>query len=132
MEKNVTDSYSCKQSKHALSSFFAPSSVLFCPHTIFSSTPVFLCPTAKSSKISFFPTKFPSLSIPYVDLSNKLDKDSKLNSNKQKHYINNNLYIYYRSKEPKVDRYPRKQSVWACLATVAEDNTITSEIVLEN
>ena len=132
MEKNVTDSYSCKQDKHALSLFFVPSSILSYSYTIFSSTPVFLCSTAKSSKIPFFPTKSSFLSISHVDLSDKLGKDSKLNSNKQKHHINNNLYIYYRSKKPKVDRYPRKQPVWAYLATVAEDNTVTSEIVLEN
>ena len=128
MEKDATDSYSCKQDKYAPFSFFTSSSVLFFTsssvlfysQTAFFSAPVSLYPIIKPSKISFFFIKSSSLSTSCVDLSNKLDKNSKLNSNKWKHYIDNNLYLYCRSKEYKVDKYSKKQSIWAYLAIVTE------------
>ena len=120
MEKNATDSYSYKQDKHTLSSSFTPSSVPFYSQTVFFSASISLYSTTKPSKILSFSIKSSSLFTSCVDLSNKLDKNSKLNSNKWKHYIDNNLYLYYRSKEYKVDEYPKKQSIWVYLAIVTE------------
>ena len=76
--------------------------------------------------------KLPSPSTPHVDLSNKLGRDGKLNSNECKRRINNNLCLYYRSKDHKVDGCPRKQPVRARLTTLEEQETLLSENLLEN
>jgi len=52
--------------------------------------------------------KLPSLFTPRVNLSDKLDKDGKLSGNEHKYCINNNLCLYYGSKDHKVDRCPKK------------------------
>jgi len=54
MEKDATDSYSCKQDKYAPFSFFTSSSVLFYSQTAFFSASVSLYSIIKPSKISFF------------------------------------------------------------------------------
>jgi len=73
-----------------------------------------------------------SLFTPCVDLSDKLGRDSKLNDNECKRHIDNNLYLYYRSKDHKVDGCPRKQLVRARLTTLEEQETLLSKNLLEN
>jgi len=77
-------------------------------------------------------TKSPSPSTPHVDLFNKLGRDGKLNSNECKYYVNNNLCLYYRSKDHKIDRCPRKQPIRAQLTALEEQETPLSENLLEN
>jgi len=48
-------------------------------------------------------TKSPSPSTPHVNLSDKLGRDGKLNSNEYKYCIDNNLCLYCGSKDHKVD-----------------------------
>ena len=126
------DSYSCKQSKHALSLSSTLSSAPSYSQTTFFSILVFSCSTTKPSKTPSFSTKFPSLSTSHIDLSNKLGKDGKLNGNEQKHCINNNLCLYCRLKEHKVNGCLRKQSIQVHLAIVAKEDAIISETVSEN
>jgi len=87
-----------------------------------------LKPPRSSSSI----TKSPSLSTPCVDLSDKLGRDSKLNGNERKCCIDNNLCLYYGSKDHKVDGCPRKQLIRAQLTTLEEQETLLSENLLEN
>ena len=46
-----------------------------------------------------------------VDLSFKLASNSKLNSNKYKKYLKNNLCLYYGARDYKLDSYPKKQTM---------------------
>jgi len=69
---------------------------------------------------------------PRIDLSDKLGRDGKLNSNERKRYIDNNLCLYCGSKDHKVDGCPRKQPVRARLTTLEEQKTPLSENPLEN
>jgi len=86
----------------------------------------------KLTRQLFSIAKSPSLSTLHVDLSNKLGRDGKLNSNEHKHRIDNNLCLYYRSKDHKVDGYFRKQLVRAQLTALKEQETPLSENLLEN
>ena len=121
MEKEVADSHHQKQGKTAQYSAFSQNSALFhfqsstnLPQTATSQNS--LKPPRSSSSI----TKSLSPSTPRIDLLDKLGKDSKLNDNKHKHHINNSLCLYYRSKDHKVDGYPRKQPVRVQLTTLEE------------
>jgi len=114
IEKNAADSHDQKQGKMAQYSAFSQSFASSCPQSSTippQTTPSqsFLKPPRTSSSIA----KSPSLSTPHVDLSDKLGRDGKLNSNEHKHRINNNLCLYCRLKDHKVDKYPRKQLVRA-------------------
>jgi len=87
-----------------------------------------LKPPRSSSSI----TKSPSPSTLRVDLSNKLSKDGKLNSNECKCCINNNLCLYCRLKDHKIDGCPRKQLIRAQLTTLEEQEIPLSENLSEN
>ena len=76
--------------------------------------------------------KSPFPSTLHVDLSNKLGRDGKLNSNEHKRHIDNNLCLYCRLKDHKVDGCSRKQPVRARLTTLEEQETLLSENPLEN
>ena len=113
-EKEAADSYHQKQGRIAQYSASSQSSTLSCPQS--STTPPQTALSWSSQKLSRRPSsiiKSPSLSTPRVDLSNKLGRDGKLNGNERKCRINNNLCLYCRSKDHKVDGYPRKQPVRA-------------------
>jgi len=69
---------------------------------------------------------------PCVDLSNKLGRDGKLNGNECKHRINNNLCLYCRLKDHKVEGYPRKQLIRAQLTNLEEQKTSLSKNLSEN
>ena len=73
-----------------------------------------------------------SLSTLCVDLSDKLGREGKLNSNECKHRIDNNLCLYCGSKDHKVNGCPRKQLVRAQLTTLEEQETPLSENLSEN
>ena len=92
-------------------------------------------PSRSSQKPSRRPSsivKSPSPSTLRVDLSDKLGRDGKLNSNERKCRIDNNLCLYCGSKDHKVDRCPRKQLVRARLTTLEEQETPLSENLSEN
>ena len=76
--------------------------------------------------------KLPSPSTPRVDLSDKLGRDGKLNSNERKRRIDHNLCLYCGLKDHKVDGCPRKQLVRARLTTLEEQETPLSENPSEN
>jgi len=133
MEKNAADSHNRKQGRmaqfSASSQNFAssrPQSSTALPQTAPSQSS--LKPPRASSSIA----KSPSPSTPRVDLSNKLGRNGKLNGNERKRYIDNNLCLYCRLKNHKVDGYPRKQPVKAWLTTLEEQETPLSENLLEN
>jgi len=114
MEKKVADSHHWKQGKTAQYSTSSQNSTL--PYPQSSTNP----PQTVTSQNSLKPprslssiAKSLSLFTPHIDLSDKLDRDSKLNSNKHKYHINNNLCLYCKSKDYKVDGCPRKQPVRA-------------------
>ena len=86
----------------------------------------------KPSRQPSFITKSPSPSTPCVDLSDKLGRDSKLNSNKHKRCINNNLCLYCGSKDHKIDECSRKQLVRARLTTLEKQETPLSENLSAN
>jgi len=110
-EKEAADSYHQKQEKiaqYSASSSSTPShpqSTTNLPQTILSRN------SLKSPRSSSSIIKSRSLSTLCVDLSDKLGRDGKLNSNEHKHHINNNLCLYYGSKDHKVDGCPRKQLI---------------------
>jgi len=113
-EKEVADSYHQKQEKMAQYSTSLQSSTPSRPQL--STNPPQTVPSQNSlkpSRPSSSIAKSPFPSTLYVDLSNKLDRDSKLNDNERKHRINNNLCLYCGSKDHKVDRCPRKQPIRA-------------------
>ena len=113
-EKEAADSYHRKQSRMAQYSASSQSSALSCLQS--STTLPQTTPSQSSLKPSRQPSsivKSPSLSTPRIDLSDKLGRDGKLNSNEHKRHINNNLCLYCRSKNHKVDGCPRKQLVRA-------------------
>jgi len=99
-EKKAADSYNQKQGKIAQYSTSSQSSALSrsqsstnLPQTVPSRN------SLKPPRPPFSIAKLPSLSTPCVDLSDKLGRDSKLNSNEHKHYIDNNLCLYCRLKD---------------------------------
>ena len=105
-----------------------------CPLQLFTNLPQTV-PSQNSLKpprLLFSIAKLLSLSTLYVDLSKKLGRDSKLNSNEHKHHINNNLCLYCRSKDHKVDGCPRKQLIRAQLTTLEEQETPLFENLSEN
>jgi len=132
-EKDAADSHNQRQGK---TTQYAASSQNSVPsHSQSSTAPPQTAPSQNSQKpprASSFIAKLPSPSTPCVDLSDKLDRDRKLNGNKRKRRINNNLCLYYGSKEHKVDRCPRKQPVRTQLTTLEEQETSLSENLLEN
>ena len=131
--EEAADSYHQKQSRMAQYSASLQSSAPSCPQS-FTTLPQ-TAPSWNSLKPfrqPFSIAKLPSLSTPYVDLSNKLGRDGKLNGNERKRRINNNLCLYCRSKDHKVDGCPRKQPVRARLTTLEEQKTLLSENLLEN
>ena len=132
-EKKATDSHHQKQRKitqysASLQSSAPPRSQSYTtpPQTTISQSS--LKPPRTSPSIA----KLPSPSIPCVDLSDKLGRDGKLNSNECKCRIDNNLYLYCGSKDHKVDGCPRKQPVRARLTTLEEQETPLSENLSEN
>jgi len=132
-KKEAADSHHRKQDRMAQYSASSQSSALSCPQS--SMTPPQTAPSRNSLKPSKRPSsiaKSPSPSTPHVDLSNKLGRDSKLNSNERKRRIDNNLCLYCRSRDHKVDRCPRKQTVRAWLTTLENQETPLSENLLEN
>ena len=99
-EKEVADSYNQKQGKMAQYSTSSQSSAL--SHPQLSTNPSQTVPSQNSLKpprLPFSIAKLPSLSTLCVDLSDKLGRDSKLNSNECKYYIDNNLCLYCRLKD---------------------------------
>jgi len=133
MEKEAADSHHRKQGRMAQFSASLQSSAPSHPQS--STTPPQTAPSQSSQKSSRQPSsivKSPSLSTPRVDLSDKLDRDGKLNSNKHKRRIDNNLCLYCGSKDHKVDGCPRKQLVRARLTTLEEQETPLSENLSEN
>jgi len=133
MEKEAADSHHRKQGKMTQYSASSQSSTL--PRSQSSTTPpqiVLSRSSLKPPRISPSITKSPSPSTPHVDLSDKLGRDGKLNSNERKRHINNNLCLYCRSKDHKVDRCPRKQPVRARLTTLEKQETLFSENLSEN
>jgi len=132
-EKDAADSHNWKQGRMAQ---FSASSQNSAPSHPQSSTAL---PQTAPSWSSLKPprastpiAKLPSPSTLHVDLSNKLGRDRKLNGNERKRRIDNNLCLYYRSKDHKVDRCPRKQLVRARLTTLEEQETPLSERFSEN
>ena len=114
MEKEAVDSHHRKQSRMAQYSASSQSSAPSRPQS--STTPPQTALSWSSQKSSRRPSsivKSPSPPTPHVDLSNKLDRDGKLNGNECKGHIDNNLCLYCRLKDHKVDGYPRKQPVRA-------------------
>jgi len=133
MEKEAADSHYQKQGRMAQYSTSLQSSALSRPQS--STTLPQTVPSRSSQKPSRRPSsivKSPSLSTPHVDLSDKLGRDSKLNGNERKRRIDNNLCLYCRSKDHKVDGCPRKQPVRAQLTTLEEQETLLSKNLLEN
>jgi len=132
-EKKAADSHHWEQGKMTQYSASSQSSTL--PRSQSSTTLPQTVPSQSSLKpprTSPSIAKSPSLSAPHVDLSDKLGRDGKLNSNKRKRHINNNLCLYCRSKDHKIDGCPRKQPVRARLTTLEEQETPLSENLSEN
>jgi len=132
-EKEAADSHHRKQGRMTQYSTSSQSSALSRPQS--STTPPQTAPSRGSQKPSRQPSsivKSPSPSTPHIDLSDKLDRDGKLNSNERKCYIDNNLCLYCGSKDHKVDGCPRKQPVRAQLTTLEEQETPLSENLSEN
>jgi len=133
MEKDAADSHNRRQGK---TTQYAASSQNSVPSRSQSSTaPPQTIPSRNSQKpprASSSMAKSPSPSTPRVDLSNKLGRDRKLNSNERKRRIDNNLCLYCRSKDHKIDGCPRKQPVRAQLTTLEEQETLLSENLSEN
>jgi len=133
MEKEAADSHHRKQGRMAQYSASLQISTPSCPQS--SMTLPQTAPSQSSQKPSRRLSsiiKSPSPSTLHVDLSDKLGRDSKLNGNERKRYIDNNLCLYCRSKDHKVDGCPRKQPVRARLTTLEEQETPFSENLLEN
>jgi len=132
-EKEAADSHHRKQDRMTQYSASSQSSALSRPQS--STTPPQTAPSRSSQKPSRRPSsivKSPSLSTPRVDLSDKLGRDGKLNSNECKRHINNNLCLYCGLKDHKIDGCPRKQPVRARLTTLEEQETPLSENLSEN
>ena len=132
-EKEAADSHHRKQGRMAQYSASSQSSAPSHPQT--STTPPQTALPRSSQKPSRWPSsiiKSPSPSTLCVDLSDKLGRDSKLNSNEHKRCIDNDLCLYCRSKDHKVDGCPRKQLVRVRLTTLEEQETPLSENPLEN
>jgi len=133
MEKDAVDSHNRKQGRMAQFSASSQNSVPSCPQL--STAPPQTAPSRNSQKpprASSSIAKSPSPSTLHVDLSDKLGRDGKLNGNEQKRRINNNLCLYCRSKDHKVDGCPRKQLVRARLTTLEEQETPLSKNLSEN
>jgi len=133
MKKEAADSHHQKQGKMAQYSTFSQSFALTCPQL--STNPPQTTPSQnflKSPRSSSSIIKLPSPSTLRVDLSDKLGRDGRLNSNECKHHVANNLCLYCRLKDHKVDGCPRKQPVRARLTTLEEQETLLSENLLEN
>ena len=134
MEKKAVDSYNQKQSKIAQYSTSSQSSAL--SHPQLSTNLPQTIPSQNSLKPSRPPLSsiakslFPST--PRVDLSDKLGIDNKLNNNEHKYCIDNNLCLYCRLKDHKVDRCLRKQLLRARLTTLEKQETLPSENLSEN
>ena len=99
-EKEAADSHHQKQGRMAQYSVSLQSSTLSCPQS--STTPPQTAPSWSSLKPSRQPSsivKSPFPSTLHVDLSNKLGRDGKLNSNERKCHIDNNLCLYCGSKD---------------------------------
>jgi len=111
-EKEAADSHHQKQGKMTQYSTSSQSSALSRPQSFTNPPQTALSwNSLKPPRSSFSVAKLPFPSTPYVDLSNKLGRDSKLNGNERKCHIDNNLCLYCGSKDHKVDGYPRKQLV---------------------
>jgi len=132
-EKDAADSHNRKQERMAQFSASSQNSVPSRPQS--STAPPQTVPSRSSLKpprASSSIAKLPSLSTPRVDLSDKLGRDGKLNGNECKCRIDNNLCLYCRLKDHKVDGCPRKQPVRARLTTLEEQETLLSENLSEN
>jgi len=132
-ERDTADSHNQKQGKMVQYSVSSQNSVLSrlqSSTTLPQTAPSWssLKPPRTSSSIA----KSPFPSTPHVDLSDKLGKDGKLNSNERKCCIDNNFYLYCGSKDHKIDGCPRKQPVRAWLTTLEEQEAPPSENPLEN
>ena len=115
MEKKAADSYYRKQGKMAQYSTSSQSSTPSHPQSFTNLLQTASFQNFLKSPRSSSIVKLWSPSTPHVDLSDKLGRDSKLNSNEHKCCIDNNLYLYCGSKNHKVDECPRKQLVRAWL-----------------
>jgi len=132
-KKDAADSHNRKQGRMAQFSASSQSSAPSCPQS--STAPPQTAPSRDSQKpprASPSIAKSPSPSTPCGDLSNKLGRDGKLNSNERKRRIDNKLCLYCGSKDHKVDGCPRKQPVRARLTTLEEQETPLSENLSEN
>ena len=132
-EKDAADSHNWRQGKTIHYAASSQNSVP--PRPQLSTAPPQTAPSQNSQKpprASSSIAKLPSPSTPCVDLSDKLGRDGKLNGNERKHHIDNNLCLYCRLKDHKVDGCPRKQLVRARLTTLEEQETLLSENLSEN
>jgi len=132
-KKDAADSHNRRQGKMTQYAASSQNSVPSRPQS--STTPPQTALSQNSQKpprASSSIAKSPSPSTSRVDLSNKLGRDRKLNGNERKRHIDNNLCLYCRSKDHKIDRCPRKQLVRARLTTLEEQETPLSENLLEN
>ena len=115
-KKNAVDNHNCRQGKSTLTLLSAPYTALVCSQLLLSlpalssslSALFFTCPAFKLLSVI---SKSFLLSTPCIDFSDKLGKNSKLNSNEQKHHLKNNLYLYCGLKNYKVNQCPRKQLI---------------------
>ena len=64
-----------------------------------------------SAKLSLSPTFKKQSNSLQVDLSSKLASNGKLTSDKYKKHLKNNLYLYYHTKDYKLDFCPKKQTM---------------------
>ena len=62
------------------------------------------------SKSSLSPAPKKQPNTPWVDLSSKLTSNGKLTSDKRKKYLENNLYLYYSTRDYKLDSCFKKQT----------------------
>ena len=133
MEKEAADSHHWKQGRMAQYSASSQSSAP--SHPQLSTTPSQTIPSWNFLKLSrrlSSITKSPSLSTLCVNLSDKLGRDGKLNGNEHKCRIDNNLCLYCRLKEHKIDGCSRKQWLRAWLTTLEKQETSLSENLSEN
>ena len=133
IEKETADSHHRKQDRMAQYSTSSQSSAPSRSQS--STTPPQTAPSQSFQKPSRRPSsiiKSPSPFTLYVDLSDKLGRDGKLNGNECKHHIDNNLCLYCRLKDHKINGCPRKQLVRTQLTILEEQETPLSENLSEN
>ena len=131
-EKDAADSHNRRQGKTTQYAASSQNSVPSRPQSSTAPPQTALSRNSQKPPRASSIAKSPSLFTPRVDLSNKLGRDGKLNDNERKRRIDNNLCLYCRSKDHKVDGCLRKQPVRARLTTLEEQETPLSKNLSEN